>query len=70
MTGSTSRISCKTLFKKSEILTLTSHYVLSLMRFLSSNLEIYKFNTSVHTRRKLKQHKPAVRLNVSEKCLL
>ena len=35
------------------------------MRFLSSNLEIYKFNTSVHdinTRCKLKLHKPAARL--------
>jgi hypothetical protein len=35
MTGSTSRISCKTLFKKLEKLTLTSQYTLSLMRFLS-----------------------------------
>jgi len=35
MTKSTSRISCKTLFKKLEILTLTSQYILSLMRFLS-----------------------------------
>jgi len=33
MTGCTSRISRKTLFKKLEILTLTSQYVLSLMRF-------------------------------------
>jgi hypothetical protein len=40
MTGSTSRISCRTLFKKLEILTLISQYILSLMRFLSSNLEI------------------------------
>jgi hypothetical protein len=44
MTGSTSRTSCKPLFKKLEILILTSKYILSLMRFLSSNLEIYKFN--------------------------
>jgi hypothetical protein len=49
MTGSTSRISCRTLFWKLEILTLTFQYILSLMRFLSSNLEIYIFNTSVHT---------------------
>jgi hypothetical protein len=48
-------------------LRLTS---LSLMRFLSSNLEIYKFNTSVHninTRRKLKLHKPATRLTMYQR---
>jgi hypothetical protein len=67
VTGSTSRISCKALFQKLEILTLTSQYILSLMRFLSLNLEIYKFNTSVHninTRHKLKLHKPATRFTM------
>ena len=42
----------------------------SLMRFLSSNLEIYTFNTSVHninTRRKLKLHKPAARLTMCQR---
>jgi len=48
MTGSTSRISCRTLFQKLEILTLTSQYILSSMRFLLSNLEIFTFNASVH----------------------
>jgi hypothetical protein len=65
MTGSTSRISCRTLFKKLQILTLISQYILSLIWFLSSNLEIYKFDTSVHninSRHKLKLHKPAARL--------
>jgi hypothetical protein len=64
MTGSTSRISCRTLFQKMEILTLTSQYILSSMRFLSSNLDIFTFNTSVHntnTRLKLKLHKPTAR---------
>ena len=59
MTGSTSRISCRTLFRKLEILTLTYQYILSSMRFLSSNLEIFTFNTSAHTtntRIKLKLH--------------
>jgi hypothetical protein len=45
MMGSTSSISCRTLFWKLEILTLISQYILSLMRFLSSNLELYTFNT-------------------------
>jgi hypothetical protein len=67
MTGSTSRTSCKMLFQKLEIFTLTSQYLLSLMRFISSNLEIYKFNTTVHninTRHKLKLHKPVTRLTL------
>jgi len=65
MTGSASRISCWTLFWKMETLTLTSQYILFLMRFFSSNLEIYTFNTSVHninTRLKLKLHKPIAKL--------
>jgi hypothetical protein len=56
-TGSTSRTSCRTLFRKLEIPTLTSQYILPLVRFLSSSLEAYTFNTSVHninTRLKLK----------------
>jgi len=70
MTGSTSRISRRTLFKKLQILTLTSQYILSLIRFLSSNLEIYNFNTSVHninTRHKLKLHKPATIITMYER---
>jgi hypothetical protein len=67
MTGSTSRTSYRTLFQKLEIPTLTSQYILSLMRFLSSNLDIYTFNTSIrniNTRRKLKLHNPAARLTM------
>jgi hypothetical protein len=70
MTGSTSRISCRTLFKKLEILTLTSQYILSSMRFLSSNMDIFTFNTSVHninTRLKLKLHKPTARLTMYQR---
>ena len=70
MIGSTSRNSCRPLFCSLEILTLTSQYILSLMRFLSSNLDIFIFNTSVHkinTRLKLKLHKPTVRLTMYQK---
>jgi len=70
MTGSTSRISGRTLFRKLEILTLTSQYILSSMSFLSSNLENYTFNTSVHninTRFKLKLHKPTARLSLYQR---
>jgi hypothetical protein len=70
MTGSSSRTTCKPLFQKLEILTLPSHYILSLMRFLSTDLEIYKFTSSVHvinTRYKFKLHKPSTRLTLYQK---
>jgi len=70
MTGTTARTSCRPLFRELQILTLASQYIFSLMRFLSSNLEIYKFNTSIHninTRHKLKLHMPAVRLTIYQK---
>jgi len=70
MTHSTSRISCRTSFWKLEILTLTSQYILSLKRFLWSNLEIFKLNTSVHNtniRLKLKLHKPTARLTICQR---
>ena len=70
MTESTSRTSCRTLFQKLEILTLTSQYILSLMRFLSFNLEFFTFNTSVHninTRLKLTLHKPTARLTMYQR---
>jgi hypothetical protein len=41
MTGSLSRATCRKLFCELKILTLTSQYILSLMRFLSSNLDIF-----------------------------
>jgi hypothetical protein len=49
---------------KLKILTLISQYILSLMRFLSSNLDIFTFNSSVHninTRLGLKLHKPLIK---------
>jgi hypothetical protein len=70
MTGSTLRISYKTLFQGLEILILASQYMFSLMRFLCSNLEIYKFNTSVHkvnTMCTLTLHKPVTRLTVYQR---
>jgi hypothetical protein len=70
MTGSTSRISCRTVVQKLEILTLTSQYILSSMRFFLSNLEFFTFNTSVHnidTRLKLKLHKPTARLTMYQR---
>jgi hypothetical protein len=67
MTGSPTRTTCKMLFQKLKILTLISQYILSLMRFLLSNLNIFTFNSSEHninTRLRLKLHKPLVRLKM------
>jgi hypothetical protein len=67
MTGAPSRATCRKLFCKLNILTLTSQYIFSLMRFLSSNLDTFTFNSSIHnlnTRFKLKLHKPSVNLKM------
>jgi hypothetical protein len=41
------RTPCKPLFQRLELLTLSTQYILSLMRFLSQNLEIYTFNSTI-----------------------
>jgi len=67
MMGSSPRATCRMLFCKLKILTLTSQYILSLMGFLSSNLNLFTFNSSVHnitTRLRLKLHKPSVNLKI------
>jgi hypothetical protein len=67
MTGSSTRTTCKMLFWKLKILTLIPQYILSLMRLLSSNLDICTFNSSVHninTILWLKLHKPLVKLKM------
>ena len=70
MTGSSPRTSCRGLFKELEILTTTSQYVLSVMKLLSTNLENYNFNITMHdknTRSKLKLHKPSTRHSMYQK---
>jgi len=67
MLGSSRRTSCKPLFQKLKILTLTSLYVFSMMRFLSSNLDKFTFSSSVHnfnTRQRLKLYKPVAHLKI------
>jgi len=69
-TGSPTRATCRKLFLKLKILTLTSQYILSLMRVLSSNLNTFTFNSSVHnknTRLRLKLHKPSVKLKMYQR---
>jgi hypothetical protein len=65
MTGSTSRASCKPLFKTLGILTMPSQYILSLMSLLANNLEYFTFQSSIHeinTRRKMQLQKPIAHL--------
>jgi hypothetical protein len=61
MTGSSSRI-CKPLFQGLELLNLFSQYILSLMRFLSQNLQLYIYNSTIsgfNTENKLQSHTPS-----------
>jgi len=70
MTGSSSRTSRKPLFQKIELLTLSLQYIISLMRFLSQNLEINTFNSIIHgfnTRNKLQLHKLSTTLTIYQK---
>jgi hypothetical protein len=73
MAGAKSRVFCKPLFKTLEILTLPSQYILSLMTFLTHNLEYFTFNSSVHninTRKRLQLHRPIKFYVVSDGCVL
>jgi hypothetical protein len=70
MTGSTSRIPCRNLFRKLEILTLSSQFIYSTMKFLLANLDHFIFNSAVYninTRQRLKLHKSTVRLKVCQR---
>jgi hypothetical protein len=43
------RVSCHELFKKSNILTLYSLYILSLLLFVVKNIDVFITNSEVHT---------------------
>ena len=70
MTGLSSRTLCKTLFQRSELLALCLQYILSLKKFLSQNLKIYTFNSTIrgfNTRNKLQLHKLSTTLTTYQK---
>jgi hypothetical protein len=59
------RISCRTLFKRPEILPLPCEYILSLMKFIVNNQEPFQTNSAVHsvnTRSKHPLHRPIANL--------
>ena len=70
MTASRPKTYCKPLFQSLGILTITSQYILSLIKFLLQNQEKFTSNTEVHninTRNKLKLHKPISNLTLYQK---
>ena len=50
MMGYRNRVSCRSLFKKLEILPLTSQYILLLMLFVVKNKHFFILNTENHTK--------------------
>ena len=67
ITDSSSRIPSKSLFQRLELLTLSTQYILFVMRFFPQNLEIYTLNSTIHdfnTRNKLQLHKLSATLTI------
>jgi len=50
MIGCNNRVSCRNLFKRLEILPLTSQYILSLMLFVVNNKHFFIINSENHTK--------------------
>ena len=64
------RTSCRRLFKKLEILTVTSQYIYSLISFFIGNQEKFQINSSVHninTRNKHHLQRPVANLSCFQK---
>ena len=71
MTGNNVRTSCRPLFPRLGIMTLSYQYIFSLMRFLSRN-QLYTFNFTIHnynTRYRIQLHKPSTALTLYQKGL-
>jgi hypothetical protein len=70
ITWSETRTSCKPLLESQETLTLPSQHILSLIKFLAHNFEIYVFNFTVHginKRYKLQLYTPTTYLILYQK---
>jgi hypothetical protein len=66
MVGATSRCSCRSLFRKLDILTLPCLYIYSLMLFVLKNMDNYQTNSSTHkinTRCTNQLHRPVANLS-------
>jgi len=72
MTGYNVRTSCRPLFPRLGIMTFPSQYIFPLMRFLSQNLQLYTFNSTIHnysTRCRVQLHKPSTALTLYQRGL-
>jgi len=70
MTGNNVRTSCRPLFPRLGIMSLSSQYIFSLVKFLSRNLQLYTFNFTIHnynTRYRIQLHKPSTALTLYQK---
>ena len=70
MIGLSSRTPRQPLLQRSELYALCSQYILSLRKFLSQNIEIYTFNSTIHgfnTTNKLQLHKLSTTLTIYQK---
>jgi len=52
MTSCKSRVSCRNLFRRLEILPLVTHYILSLMLFVVKNKNLFVLHSDNHTKSK------------------
>ena len=70
MEGCGDRVSCKNLFKKLEILTLMSQYILSLLMFVVQNEKYFLTNDESHnidTRQRNDLHLPQANLTIYQR---
>jgi hypothetical protein len=64
------RVSCRNLFKKLQILPLTSQYMLSLLMFVVQNTNVFLTNNENHnldTRQRNNLHLPQANLTICQK---
>jgi hypothetical protein len=69
MMGIRPRNTCRPLFKSLRIMTVSSQYILALMKFLVKNLECFMFNNGIHTnftRNRMSLHVPRANLPLSQ----
>ena len=70
MEGCGNRVSCRSLFKKFQILPLKSQYILSLLMFVVQNKTLFLKNTenyNLDTRQKNNLHLPQANLTIYQK---
>ena len=70
MEGCGNRVSCRSLFKKLQILPLKSQYILSLLMFVVQNKTLFLTNTqsyNLDTRQKNNLHLPQANLTIYQK---